>query len=251
MDESQQSQHENPAPTIAPEPKTPDQDQSIQPDQTTQKSTAEPAVEIPETPLAPPEPAPEESSIESSQTLESSKSPIHQTLESSQSPIQEKKPPRSAIVDPDGFSAPTEPANELPPQTQPPAETTTQPRQPTPPQQSQSPEPAVEESESRVRENPVPRALNEAEQQALFLAGLKRLGARAVEAKRTRLQKNLDAIITRLKATGFITNDDVQRLCGVADSTATKYLKELERRGLIVPIGRKGRGMRWRLTQGI
>ncbi len=36
---------------------------------------------------------------------------------------------------------------------------------------------------------------------------------------------------------GRVKNDDVQKLCGVSDATATRYLEELEQEKLIKQIG--------------
>ena len=42
------------------------------------------------------------------------------------------------------------------------------------------------------------------------------------------------------------TNDDVQKLLGVSDATATNYLSELEGESFIVQIGREGRFVKYR-----
>jgi|GEM_PF-6468195 len=39
----------------------------------------------------------------------------------------------------------------------------------------------------------------------------------------------------------MVTNDDVEKICSVSDSTATNYLQLLEDEGKIVQIGGKGR----------
>lgn len=38
-----------------------------------------------------------------------------------------------------------------------------------------------------------------------------------------------------------VTNDEVEKLLGVSDATATRYLEELEREGAIEQIGKEGR----------
>lgn len=38
-----------------------------------------------------------------------------------------------------------------------------------------------------------------------------------------------------------ITNEDVERILGVSDSTATRYLDELEKEGVLRQVGRTGR----------
>ncbi|KKW19808.1 MAG: hypothetical protein A2131_00985 [Candidatus Sungbacteria bacterium GWC2_49_10] len=39
------------------------------------------------------------------------------------------------------------------------------------------------------------------------------------------------------------TNDDIQRILGVSDATATRYLEALEKEGLIRQVGGAGRGV--------
>ena len=57
--------------------------------------------------------------------------------------------------------------------------------------------------------------------------------------KRENLQKVLELFISRDK----LTNDDIQKLLGVSDATATRYLEELEKEGRIRQAGRTGRGV--------
>lgn len=40
--------------------------------------------------------------------------------------------------------------------------------------------------------------------------------------------------------TGKITNNDIEKLLGVSDATATRYLDELEKEGLIRQVGKTG-----------
>jgi Fic family protein len=40
--------------------------------------------------------------------------------------------------------------------------------------------------------------------------------------------------------TGKITNNDIEKLLGVSDTTATRYLDELEKEGLIKQVGKTG-----------
>lgn len=42
---------------------------------------------------------------------------------------------------------------------------------------------------------------------------------------------------------GRVKNDDVQKLCGVSDAMATKYLQLLENKGKIIQIGKTGTGV--------
>jgi Fic family protein len=43
--------------------------------------------------------------------------------------------------------------------------------------------------------------------------------------------------------TGKITNNDIEKLLGISDATATRYLDELEKEGLIRQVGKTGGGV--------
>lgn len=58
-----------------------------------------------------------------------------------------------------------------------------------------------------------------------------------------RKKKSLAKIMDLVEKVGKIKNDDVQDLLDIADSTATNYLEELERAGLIEQHGEFGRGV--------
>jgi Fic family protein len=58
-------------------------------------------------------------------------------------------------------------------------------------------------------------------------------GARQTEVKQENLKKVLEFIEGRDK----ITNDDVQKLLGVSDATAERYLNELEKQGILKQSG--------------
>ena len=55
--------------------------------------------------------------------------------------------------------------------------------------------------------------------------------------------ENLQKVLEFLASHGQLTNDDVQKLLGVSDATATRYLEELEKEGRIRQGGREGRGV--------
>lgn len=68
--------------------------------------------------------------------------------------------------------------------------------------------------------------------------------ARAAVSKRKEKAK---AKILELFATkSEVANDDVQKLLGVSDATATNYLSELEAKGKLIQIGTTGRPVRYR-----
>lgn len=56
-------------------------------------------------------------------------------------------------------------------------------------------------------------------------------------------------ILNLLREKGQATNDDIQELLDVADSTATRYLDHLEKAGKITQIGDTGRGVHYKLKQ--
>ncbi len=61
-------------------------------------------------------------------------------------------------------------------------------------------------------------------------------------------KKNHDAIVLYVREHGSITNDIVERLVGVSDATATRYLDDLESEGIIIEQG-SGRGVSYRLVE--
>lgn len=62
-----------------------------------------------------------------------------------------------------------------------------------------------------------------------------------------RKEENKDKILTLLREQESITNNNVEKLLGVSDATATRYLNELEQEGKIEQIGKTGRGVKYRL----
>lgn len=55
-------------------------------------------------------------------------------------------------------------------------------------------------------------------------------------------EKRLYQIVSLLKEKEKITNNDVKNLLNISDATATRYLEELEKKGVIEAKG-KGRGV--------
>lgn len=56
-------------------------------------------------------------------------------------------------------------------------------------------------------------------------------------------EQNKQKILSAQDSQGQITNDDVQKLLGVSDSTATRYLDELEQEGKLKQVHEQGRGV--------
>ena len=72
------------------------------------------------------------------------------------------------------------------------------------------------------------------------------VGARKVvvyqSVKRKVVEENKGKVLQALEqGRGKITNDEVQKLLGVSDATATRYLDELEKQGKVKQVGEKGR----------
>ena len=70
---------------------------------------------------------------------------------------------------------------------------------------------------------------------------------RSVLSQKREKDKRKEQILGMFKNKKEITNNNVEWLLGVADSTATKYLQELEKEGKIIQIGEKGRYVHYRL----
>jgi len=60
----------------------------------------------------------------------------------------------------------------------------------------------------------------------------------------SRIEKSKEKIVDLLAKQGSIANDDVEELLNVSDSTAERYLAELEKDGRVSQIG-KGRGVKY------
>jgi len=55
-----------------------------------------------------------------------------------------------------------------------------------------------------------------------------------------------EKVLTLFERKAEITNDDVQKIMGISDATATRYLDALEMEGKIVQVGDTGRGVAYR-----
>ena len=56
-------------------------------------------------------------------------------------------------------------------------------------------------------------------------------------------EQNKQKILTLLVASARISNNDVQKLLGVSDATATRYLEKLEQEGELKQVQDQGRGV--------
>ena len=66
---------------------------------------------------------------------------------------------------------------------------------------------------------------------------------RKLEILTLKKEKRLSLILVQIKEKGRISNQEVEKLLGVSDATATRYLEELEKRGEIEQAGKTGRGV--------
>jgi len=62
-------------------------------------------------------------------------------------------------------------------------------------------------------------------------------------------EKNIQKIREFLRGRETIANNDVERLLGVSDDTAWRYLNELEKEGVVEQIGERGRFVTYRLRK--
>lgn len=66
------------------------------------------------------------------------------------------------------------------------------------------------------------------------------------EARQQEKARNRQKLMQHLESHDTLTNDEVQHLLNVADSTATTYLDELEEEGLLKQVGDTGSGVHYR-----
>ena len=78
-----------------------------------------------------------------------------------------------------------------------------------------------------------------------YLAVKKKTGRtnKYMERLHNEKEKNLATLRTKFKndKDRKITNDEVEKLLGVSDATATRYLETLEQEGAIEQVGKEGR----------
>jgi len=72
--------------------------------------------------------------------------------------------------------------------------------------------------------------------------------SKKIEGTRSRVEEGKDKIMELFNNEAEISNNDVEKLLGVSDSTATRYLDDLEKEGRIRQIGTTGRGVTYKRT---
>ncbi len=60
-------------------------------------------------------------------------------------------------------------------------------------------------------------------------------------------EKNQEKILKLFQTKQTVTNNDIEKLLGVSDATATRYLSDLEQERKIEQVGNTGRGVEYRL----
>ncbi|MBU1092253.1 DeoR family transcriptional regulator [Patescibacteria group bacterium] len=72
------------------------------------------------------------------------------------------------------------------------------------------------------------------------------IGGNVIEQQAEVKAENLQKITEALKNQDQITNNEVEHMLGVSDATATRYLDELEKQGIVEQIGATGAGVIYR-----
>jgi len=112
-------------------------------------------------------------------------------------------------------------------------------------------EPQPQVIEKVVVEKIIPAAITEDDKAKIFRDRLHELSVKGNAARTNIHQKHLQKIVAYLKQRGYITNDQVEELCGVGNTAAWKLLQELEKTRTIIQLGARGTRVRYRLQEGI
>lgn len=70
-----------------------------------------------------------------------------------------------------------------------------------------------------------------------------------VEKQQTEKQARKEKILEIIRERESVTNDVIEKMLNVSDTTATNYLQELEREGFIEQLGERGRFVSYRLKK--
>lgn len=69
------------------------------------------------------------------------------------------------------------------------------------------------------------------------------------EDQQSKKQFRKEKILEIIREKGSVTNNDIETALGVSDASATNYLQELEREGLIEQIGERGRFVSYKVKK--
>ena len=64
-----------------------------------------------------------------------------------------------------------------------------------------------------------------------------------IEKQAEEKEKNKKAILGLLETQGSLTNNHIEQMLGIPDSTATRYLDELEKEGKVRQVGKTGQSV--------
>ena len=70
-----------------------------------------------------------------------------------------------------------------------------------------------------------------------------------VQNQQSEKQERKEKILALIREKGSTTNNDVENLLGVSDASATNYLQELEREGMLEQFGERGRFVSYKLKK--
>ncbi len=84
---------------------------------------------------------------------------------------------------------------------------------------------------------------------SFFAKATKDKGVGLILEQSKKKHENKEKILEYLESNEKITNDDVEKLLGVSDATATRYLNELEKEQKIKQIGTVGHAVYYRLIK--
>lgn len=77
----------------------------------------------------------------------------------------------------------------------------------------------------------------------LLRARVKKGIAETPKARKAENLMEIMRVMDGMDGTGRITNNEVEKMLGVSDATATRYLEELEKMGKIKQVGEHGAGV--------
>ena len=64
-----------------------------------------------------------------------------------------------------------------------------------------------------------------------------------IEKQAEEKRQHKDAILNLLNTQGRLTNNQIERMLGISDATATRYLDELEKEGKVRQVGKTGQSV--------
>lgn len=72
-----------------------------------------------------------------------------------------------------------------------------------------------------------------------------RTGKDLISKQQEEKERNKQAIYKLLETNSPLTNNDVEKMLGISDATATRYFDELEKDGKVRQVGKTGRGVNY------